>query len=176
MSTTTAGTGTIAGMTASLADTAPAFVDIAHRVVWATVATVDADGRPWTRVMHPIWEWDGQQLTGWVATGPTPTKQAHLAAHPYVSVNYWHPSHDTASAECHAQLLTDDATRAWLWERFVSTPEPLGYDPSIIPAWDGPLSPAFAALRLDPWRVRAQPGAVMLEGRADLLRHWRSDS
>ncbi|GAA0941747.1 hypothetical protein GCM10009559_37440 [Pseudonocardia zijingensis] len=54
-------------MSASLSDTAPAFVEIAHRIVWATVATVDAQGRPWTRVLHPVWEWDGERLTGWVA-------------------------------------------------------------------------------------------------------------
>jgi hypothetical protein len=29
-----------------LAETATAFVDIAHRIVWCTVATVDATGAP----------------------------------------------------------------------------------------------------------------------------------
>lgn len=165
--------GTITGMTATLTETAPAFVEIAHRVVWATAATVDPQGRPWTRVLHPIWVWDGEQLTGWVGTSPTPTKQAHLAAHPYVSVTYWNPSHDTASAHCRASLHTDDATRTWLWEHFAAAPEPVGYDPAIIPTWEGPLSPAFAALRLDPWRVRVQPAPVLLEGKAELVREWR---
>ena len=36
---------------------APAFVDMAHRIVWCTVATVDASGAPRTRVLHPVWEW-----------------------------------------------------------------------------------------------------------------------
>ena len=43
-------------MTTPLSGTAPAFVEIAHRIVWATAATVDPQGRPWTRVLHPIWE------------------------------------------------------------------------------------------------------------------------
>ena len=43
----------------SLEVTAPAFVEMAHRIVWATVATVDERGRPRSRVLHPIWEWDG---------------------------------------------------------------------------------------------------------------------
>ena len=159
-------------MPVTLPDTAPVFVELAHRIVWATAATVDAQGRPWTRVLHPIWEWDGERLTGWVATSPTPTKRAHLAAHPYVSVTYWHPSQDTASAHCRASLHTDDATRTWLWERFATTPEPLGYDPSII-GWEGPTSPAFAALRLEPWRLRVQPAAVLLEGKGELVREWR---
>jgi pyridoxamine 5'-phosphate oxidase-like protein len=155
-------------------DIAPAFIEIAHRIVWATAATVDPHGRPWTRVLHPIWEWDGERLTGWVATSPTPTKQAHLAAHPYVSVTYWDLSHDTVSAHCRASLHTDDATRTEVWERFAAGPEPVGYDPAIIHAWkDGPLTPGFAALRLDPWRVRVQPAPVLLEGKVDLVREWR---
>ena len=35
------------------------FVAIAHRVVWATVATVDRRSRPRSRVLHPIWARDG---------------------------------------------------------------------------------------------------------------------
>jgi hypothetical protein len=163
-------------MTDSLAETAPAFVEIAHRVVWSTVATVDPQGRPWTRVLHPIWEWDGEQLTGWVATSPTPTKRAHLAAHPFASVNYWDPSHDTASAHCRATLHTDDATCTWLWEHFAAAPEPVGYDPAIIEPWEGPRSSAFAALRLEPWRVRVQPAAAMLQGKRELIREWREDT
>ena len=74
-----------------LAITAPAFVEMAHKIVWCTVATVDAKGRPRSRVLHPIWRWDGDRLEGWVATGPTPTKRAHLDASPFVSCNYWSP-------------------------------------------------------------------------------------
>jgi hypothetical protein len=47
-----------------LSATAGAFVAMAHRIVWCTVATVDSQGRPRSRVMHPIWEWDGQVLLG----------------------------------------------------------------------------------------------------------------
>ncbi|MEZ5218491.1 MAG: hypothetical protein R2705_23655 [Ilumatobacteraceae bacterium] len=38
----------------ALADTAPSFVAVAHRIVWCTVATVDPDGHPRTRILHPI--------------------------------------------------------------------------------------------------------------------------
>jgi hypothetical protein len=166
--------GTIDRMPSSLSETAPRFVDIAHRIVWATVATVDPQGRPWTRILHPIWEWDGEQLVGWVATGPTRTKRAHLDASPYVSVNYWDPSQDVATAHCRASWHLDTGTRAWLWERFRTAPEPVGYDPAIIAGWDGPQSPAFAALRLDPWLVRVQPGGVLLEGKGELIAEWRA--
>ena len=76
---------------------------MAHQIVWASVATVDRDGRPRSRILHPYWEWDGTDLIGWIATVPTPVKRAHLDAHPEVSVSYWTPSHDTCSAECAVQ-------------------------------------------------------------------------
>jgi hypothetical protein len=37
-----------------LATVAPAFVEMAHRIVWATVGTVDPAGRPRSRVLHPL--------------------------------------------------------------------------------------------------------------------------
>jgi hypothetical protein len=163
-------------MPSTLPDIAPAFVQMAHRIVWATVATVDEQGRPWTRVLHPIWEWDGERLTGWIATGPTPVKRAHLAAHPYVSMTYWDPAQDTASVHCRASLHTDDETRTQVWERFRSGPEPVGYDPAIIPAWDSPLAPGFAALRLEPWMLRVQPAGVLLRGESDQIMVWREET
>ncbi len=148
---------------------APAFVDMAHSIVWASVATVDADSKPRTRVLHPIWEWDGTDLFGWVATVPSPVKQQHLAVHPYMSVNYWAPSHDTCSADCLVEWYTDDDTRTTVWDKFVQAPEPLGYNPTIIPGWDSPTSPAFAVLRLAPYRLRVQPGTVMTAASGTVL-------
>src|SRR4029450_13588351 len=98
------------GMT-DLSSIAPAFVDMAHRIVWATVATVDRQGRPRGRVLEPYWQWDGAALTGLVATAPTALKRAHLAHSPFVSVTYWTPDHDTCTAECHATWILDDAGR-----------------------------------------------------------------
>ena len=159
----------------SLAAAAPAFVDLAHRIVWATVATTDPQGRPRTRILHPIWEWDGSSLVGWIATGPTPVKVRDLEAHPDISLTYWDQSQDTASAECRATWHHDDETCTWLWDRFRDAPAPVGYDPAIIPPWSGgPTSPAFAALRLDPWRLRVQPAAAMT-GDADVpILRWRA--
>ena len=48
----------------SLEQTATAFVEMAHRIVWATVATVDGRGRPRGRILHPYWVWDGTSLVG----------------------------------------------------------------------------------------------------------------
>jgi len=43
----------------------------------------------------------------------------------------------------------------------------------MIPAWENAESPRFAALKLDPWRLRVMPGSVMIEGKVDLLRTWQ---
>ena len=157
----------------NLAAVAPAFVEMAHRIVWASVATVDAQGRPWSRILHPIWQWDGERLVGWIGTGPTPTKRAHLAAHPYASVNYWTPTHDTCVADCHATLAFDEETRIKVWDLFRTAPPPVGYDPAIVPAWKGPTSDAFAVLRLDPWHLRVFPGSVLLGQGGEVLT-WRA--
>jgi len=154
----------------SLDRIAPAFVDMAHSIVWASVVTVDRDGKPRSRILHPIWEWDGTDLVGWVATVPTPLKHAHLHAHPEVAVSYWTASQDTCSAECTAQLYIDDDTRIAVWDKFANGPEPVRYDPHIIPMWgDGPTSEQFAALRLSPYRLRVMPGTVMTKGEGEPL-------
>jgi hypothetical protein len=146
---------------------APAFVEMAHRIVWCSAATVDTQGRPRSRILHPIWQWDGARLMGWIGTGPTPIKRAHLAAHPYMSVSYWTPSHDTCVADCRAALAFDDQTRTMVWDLLHAAPAPLGYDPGLF--WPGPTSDSFAVLRLDPWRLRVMPGSVMLERKGETL-------
>jgi hypothetical protein len=152
-----------------LATVAPAFVSMAHRIVWATVATVDGRDRPRTRILHPIWEWDGEDLVGWVATGPTPVKRAHLAAHPVASVNYWVPTHDTCSADVDVTWAFDEETRIRVWALFKNAPEPVGYDPAIVPGWTGPTSESFAVLRFAPRRLRVFPGTVLLGQGGDVL-------
>ncbi|WP_199254021.1 pyridoxamine 5'-phosphate oxidase family protein [Mycolicibacterium mengxianglii] len=159
----------------SLDRIAPAFVEMAHTIVWASVATVDTDCRPRSRVLHPIWEWDGAQLTGWIATEPTRIKLTHIAAHPDVSINYWTPSHDTCSAEAAVEWVLDDAGRTELWERFKNGPAPVGYDPAILPSLDGggPTSEKFAGWKLTPTRLRVMPGTVMTQGSGEVLT-WRA--
>jgi hypothetical protein len=152
---------------------APAFVAMAHRIVWCTVASVDRSGRPRSRVLHPMWEWSEGRLVGWVGTGPTPTKRAHLEASPFLSLNYWDPTQDTCVAECRAEWHFDLETRERVWDAYKTAPPPLGYDPAIIPGWESASSDAFAVLRLDPWRLRVFPGTLLVEGRGELLA-WQS--
>jgi hypothetical protein len=160
-------------MATTLSEVAPAFMEMAHRIVWCSVATVDGQGRPRSRILHPIWQWDGTELIGWIGTGPTPTKRAHLAAQPYVSLSYWSPTHDTCVADCRATWAFDDETRTMVWEKFLTTPPPLGYDPKIIPAWTSPTVEAFAVLRLEPWKLRVFPGSALL-GQGGAVLNWQA--
>ena len=154
---------------ADLERIAPKFVEMAHQIVWASVATVDAQGRPRSRILHPYWEWDGEELVGWIATSPTAVKRAHLRNTPNVSVNYWAPSHDTCLAECRAEWRLDLETRREVWDKFKNAPVPVGYDPSIIPPWTSPEADAFGALRLEPWRLRVFPGTMLLQQTGEVL-------
>jgi hypothetical protein len=153
----------------TLSEIAPAFIEMAHSIVWCSVATVDSQNRPRSRVLHPIWHWDGDSLVGWIATGPTPTKRANLKHSAYVSLNYWSPSQDTCVAECDSTWLFGDADRKMVWDTFMNTPAPVGYDPSVIPGWEQPTDDSFAALKLDPWRLRVFPGTVLLGQGGEVL-------
>lgn len=152
---------------------APAFVAMAHRIVWCTAATVDADNHPRTRVLHPIWEWVDGRLTGWIATSPLSPKAIDLAVHPELSLTYWDATQDTCTADCHAVWEESPTQRKAGWDRFANAPAPVGYDPAIIPPWTGPDAEAFGVLRLEPRRLRVMPGSVMLAGRGELLT-WRA--
>ncbi len=155
----------------SYQDSGDAFIRMAHRIVWASVASVQPDGRPRSRILHPIWEWAGDRLVGWVATGKTDIKTAALAAQPALSVNYWSPSHDTCTADCIGSWADDDVTRHRTWRLFADAPQPVGYDPRIVPGWDNADSPGFCVIRLEPYRLRVFPGTVLLGQGGDVL-HW----
>jgi len=148
------------------------FVDIAHRIVWCTVATVDTKGRPRSRVMHPYWERTENGLTGWVVTRPTPLKRSSLRHSPFVSCSYWDPAHDVAVAECAAQWETDPDERARVWRLIASAPPPVGWDPSsIFPK--GPTDPLAGVLRLSPWRLSSNDAANFAAGGAAAV--WRRE-
>ena len=153
----------------TLEDISGPFIEMAHRIVWCTVATVDKKGRPRSRILHPIWEATDDGLTGWIATAPTPMKVAHLEQTPHVSCNYWQADQDTCLAECEAEWVSDAETKARVWDLFVNGPEPVGYDPAMIPGWENSESPGFMPLKLTPWRLRVMPGPAMLTGEGTLI-------
>ena len=144
------------------------FTDIAHRIVWCTLATVDRHGRPRSRVVHPVWETTDDVVIGWVWTRPTPLKRAHLRHHRFVSCTCWDPQHDVAVAECDARWEMDSAERERVWGLVATPAPPLGWDPAtIFPG--GPTVRKAGLLRLDPWRLSWYRAADMAAGRRPVV-------
>jgi general stress protein 26 len=158
-------------MRKDLEEIAPRFVEMARGIQMAVVATVDRRGRPRSRVMQPVWSWDGSQLTGWVSSATGDPKMDDLRRTPAVSLTYWNPQQDTCTADCEVEQVTDDAGRAAAWQRFLTTPG--GFDPAIHPDWDSPASPTFGVLRLTPTALRVMPGTLLLKGEGEVWT-WRA--
>jgi hypothetical protein len=141
------------------------FVEIAHRVVWCTLSTVDRHGRPRSRLVHPVWTVEGGveggALVGRVASRRSSPKSAHLATTPYASCSYWDPAHDVAVAECHAAWDPDPARS---WPVFAALPPPVGFDPATV-FGGGTDSPDAGVLLLRPWRLRWARATDLAAGR-----------
>lgn len=142
------------------------FRSIVDKIVWCNVCTVDRQGRPRSRMLHPIWEGS----TGWIATGRNTLKTKHLAANPFVSLTYWDPDHEQTMVECKAEWQDDPDAKTRVWELFKNTPPPMGYDLAMF--WpDGPTSPEFGLLKLTPWRLEIWSLAALAKGEEPTV--WR---
>lgn len=144
----------------SYEEIADVFQERVRRIVWCTLSTTDTRGRPFSRILHPIWEGS----TGWIATGRQTLKTRHLARNPMVAVSYWDPSHDTVIAQCRAEWCDDKATRHRIWNLLAGTPPPVGYDPGLF-FRGGVDDPGYGVLRLEPTRIDLWAGQDMLNGR-----------
>ena len=152
---------------ASFAEIEEEFLRRVSRIVWCTVATVDAKGRPRTRILHPIWEGP----TGWIATGRHSLKEKHLAKNPNVSLSYWDQEHQQIYVDARAEWIDDPAEKLRIWQLYKSTPPPLGYDPQII--WQaGPDDPGYGLLKLTPRRIELYALADLITGKPPQV--WRA--
>jgi hypothetical protein len=159
-------------MTGSFAPFEEDFLRITADVVWCTMTTVDRNGRPRSRVVHPIFTVADGQPVGWLLTGRTPVKSAHLARDPHVSCAYWSPDQNVVYADCVATWVEDLAAKRAVNEMFKSTPTPLGYDPVEF-GLGVPEDATFTALRLDPWRIQVLRFAGW--GESLTPRTWNAD-
>ncbi|MEV2266707.1 pyridoxamine 5'-phosphate oxidase family protein [Nonomuraea africana] len=141
------------------------FEDIVGDVVYATMTTVDAKGRPRSRVLLPIWEMTGDSPVGWLATFDTPVKRAHLAGNPHATFSYWSPAQNTVAVDTVARWETDEAVKKAVWELYrQGSPPGVGYDPQAY--WRrGPEDPGYHLLRMDPWRIQVLRGRDLATGR-----------
>lgn len=123
------------------------FRERVDRMVWACVATIDTQGRPSTRLLHPIWE----GRTGWIGTHRTSTKARHLERSPLISMAYVGDVVHPVYIEATATWVEDQATKQHVWDLFLNTPEPLGYDPAV--SFIAPDHETFGVLRIEPWKI-----------------------
>jgi hypothetical protein len=124
---------------------------------WANASTVDRRQRPYSRVLHPVWEerrdTRGEpHAIGWVLTHRQSHKAVHLAVNPHLSLAYirgdvMHPTY----VDCLARFEDDPAEKRRVWDLVARTPEPVGYDPA--PSFGDPGHAAFGLLALTPWRI-----------------------
>jgi hypothetical protein len=123
-----------------------------NRMVYSSVATIDTNGRPRSRILHPIW--DGS--TGWISTNPNSLKAKHLARNPFLSVAYIHDPEKPVYADCRAEWVDDRATKQHVWDLYLGADPPLGFDPSPIYGsidQPNPGGPIFGVLKLMPFRI-----------------------
>ncbi len=96
-------------------------------IIWCTATTVDAQGRPRSRILHPIWQVIDGLPVGWVVTSQTPVKTTHLARNPHLACMYWNPHQNTVAIDCVA-AWANELEKVHVWDLFMTTPPPLGYD------------------------------------------------
>ncbi|GLW08040.1 pyridoxamine 5'-phosphate oxidase [Microtetraspora sp. NBRC 13810] len=126
-------------------------------IVYATMTTVDAKGRPRARVLIPIWEMAGEEPLGWLATYKTPVKAAHLAKNPHTTFSYWTPRQNAVSVDTVAEWVEDLEVKRRVWDLYrAGSPRGAGYDLGNF--WESPADPKLHVLRLTPWRVQVIRG------------------
>ncbi|MER7005878.1 pyridoxamine 5'-phosphate oxidase family protein [Dactylosporangium sp. NPDC000555] len=139
-----------------------------REIVYATMTTVDAKGRPRARVLIAVWEQLDQGPQGWLATYKTPVKAAHLANNPHATFSYWSPRQNAVAIDTVTEWVHDIETKQYVWQLYErSSPTGVGYDLGNF--WHGgPADPKLHVLRLNPWRIQ------VIRGRDLQSRIWRA--
>jgi general stress protein 26 len=123
------------------------FLSRVRKMVWCNVATIDSQGRPRSRILHPIW--DGP--VGWIATRKGSYKTRNLASNPYVSLAYVSDVARPVYVDCKAEWVEDPAEKSRIWDLYLETEPPLGYDPA--PIFKAKDDAGWGLLKLTPWRL-----------------------
>lgn len=130
----------------TFAEIEPEFIQRVNKIIWCNLATIDRQGRPRSRVIHPNWEGS----TGWMPTRATSHKRKHLDATPYVSLAYIDAARPVY-IDCLAEWITDRDLKLHAWDFIAAIPAPVGYDPT--PIYKSVDDPGFGLYRLTPWRI-----------------------
>jgi len=128
------------------------FLARVNSMVYCGAATIDGQGRPRSRILHPIWE----ENTGWISTSPTSLKARHLERNPYLSIAYIGDPAKPVYADCRTEWIDDRETKQHVWDLYLNAEAPLGFDPAPIYGSveePNPGGPRFGVLKLIPYRI-----------------------
>jgi general stress protein 26 len=130
------------------ADIEEEFTSRVRSMIWCSVATVDRRQRPYSRILHPLWE----GKTGWILTHRGTHKAKHLERNPFVSLAYIRGDvQRPLYVDCRATWVEESDERKRIWNLAASEPPPLGFDPA--PDFESQANPNFGVLKLSPWRI-----------------------
>jgi general stress protein 26 len=142
------------------------FIERVHKMVWCSVATLDTQDRPRSRIMHTMWE----SSTGWAVSRRHVLKAKHVAHSPFVSLAYISDLTRPVYADCTAQWEDEAAEKSRVWNLFAEAQPPLGFDPaSIFKSVD---NPDYGLLRFTPWRIELAD----ISGGLNQPKVWRRKS
>ena len=121
------------------------FMKRVSQAVYCNMATVDRQGRPRSRMLHPVWEGP----IGWCISWKT-LKSKHLEHNPFVSLAYITDRDKPVYVDCLAEWADEQSEKLRIWELHRSLPPPLGFDPE---QGYGTLLATSGLLKFTPWRV-----------------------
>ena len=91
-----------------------------------------------------------------------------------MACSYWSPAQNVVLIDCVASWVETDTGKQYVWDLFMTTPPPLGYDLSGYGP-QGRHNPLFEPLRLDAWRVQILHGEELSAG-VYTPRMWRGQA
>src|SRR5262249_35843841 len=112
----------------AFAEIAAEFAERVQRMVWCSAATVDTQGRPRSRILHPLW---GGSLA-WITRRGHSFKEGHLARTLFLSLAYVADVAKPVYVDCCAEWVEDLDKKLRVWDLIAATPPPLGFDPAPI--------------------------------------------
>ncbi len=131
----------------SFSDIQDDFHKAMETIVWCNMATVDSQGRPRSRVLHPMWE----GMMGWILTSPISLKAKHLEKNNHISLAYIADPLKPIYIEASVEWVDGESEKQRIWDWFKNTPPPYGYDPA--PFFGSVDSPNYGVLKVTPWLI-----------------------
>ena len=134
--------------------------EASKKAIWCALASVDAQGAPRVRIVHPTWEGD----VLWFATGTDSPKSRQIAREPRVDVQFLISPPDFVHILCRgrAELVKDPGEKKRVWDVidydlsqfWPGGPDDVNYLPVKVVPERVELSKMFGTVDKKVWRRR----------------------